>query len=103
MAADLSAADHLNPKSTPVISGVVTDPHVDSAVPTARFLAARFTLTHDGKAAFEKTLDVECRGGSNVIGAVAIPDAINHCTALVQKLAATLFSDPGVGAAASVR
>jgi hypothetical protein len=59
VAADLSAAGHLNPKSTPVILGVVTDPNDDSAVPTAHpRLAAKFTLTHGGKAAFQKTLEV---------------------------------------------
>lgn len=101
LAAQLKAAGKLDPGSSLSVSGVVTDTHVDSAVPNARAaLAARFTLTRSGKVVFEKTLAVESRWDSELIGAVAIPDAFNHYVGLFPQLATKLFTDPEFIAAA---
>jgi hypothetical protein len=97
LAADLKSAGKLDPNSTLVVSGLVTDTHVDSGMPAGAAraaLAAKFTLMKDGKTAFEKTLSVESVWDSNFVGAVAIPDAINHYMGLFQTLATKLFTDP---------
>ena len=101
LAAQLKSGGKLDPNATLVVSGVVTDTHVDSAIPTATaLLAAKFTLVRDGKTVFEKTLSVNATWNSEFIGAVAIPDAINHYTGLYPQLAQALFSDPDFRAAA---
>lgn len=101
IAAELKSAGKLDPNATLVVSGVVTDTHVDSAMPTAHAkLAARFMLVRNGKPVFEKTLAVEETWEGAFIGAVAIPDAFNHYTGLFPKLAAKLYADPEFQAAA---
>ncbi len=101
VAAELKAAGKLDDASTLIVSGVVTETHVDSGMPTAHAaLGAKFTLVRDGKAVFEKTLRVESSWDSNFIGAVAIPDAFNHYSGLFPQLAAALFADPDFKAAA---
>ena len=102
LAAQLKSAGKLDPNSALVVSGVVTDTHVDSAMPTgSAALAAKFTLIRDGKTVFEKTLRVSDSWNSDFVGAVAIPDAINHYTGLYSNLAGALFSDPDFRAAAN--
>jgi len=103
IAAELKGAGRFDPGSTLIVSGVVTNTHVDSGMPagTAQAaLGAHFTLMRAGKVVFDKTLSVDSTWDSNFIGAVAIPDAINHYTDLFQKLAGKLFSDPDFVAAA---
>jgi hypothetical protein len=102
--AELKGAGRLDPNATLVVSGVVTDTHVDSAMPTAHAaLAAHFTLIRGGRVVFDKTLSVDSSWDSNFIGAVAIPDALNHYTGLYPALAAKLFADPDFVAAAHAR
>jgi hypothetical protein len=101
LATDLKAAGKLDEASTLVISGLVTETHVDSNMPTAHAaLAGRFTLVRDGKTVFDKTLRVDTAWDSNFVGAVAIPDAFNHYNGLFAQLAAALFADPDFRAAA---
>jgi hypothetical protein len=101
LAAQLKGAGKLDPNSTLVISGLVTDTHVDSAMPSAHAaLAAKFTLSRDGKVVFEKTLQVQSTWDSAFLGAVAIPDAFNHYAELFSKLVGVLLSDPEFRAAA---
>jgi len=101
IAVELTNAGKLDPGSTLVVSGVVTDTHVDSGLSgTAHAaLGARFTLTRAGKVVFDKPLSVEANWESEFVGAVAIPDAVNHYTDLFQKLTGKLFADPDFGAA----
>ncbi|QUD86425.1 hypothetical protein [Phenylobacterium montanum] len=99
--AELKGAGRLDPNATLVVSGVVTDTHVDSAMPTAHAaLAAKFTLVRDGRPVFEKTLRVEDHWDSDFMGAVAIPDAFNHYTGLFPKLIGALLADADFRAAA---
>jgi len=101
LAAQLKGAGKLDPNSTLVISALVTDTHVDSAMPTAHAaLAAKFTLTRNGKVVFEKTLNVQSSWDSAFVGAVAIPDAFNHYAELFSKLVGVLLADPDFRAAA---
>lgn len=101
IAAQLLGAGQLQAASGAVLSGVVTETHADSSLPTARAaLGAQFTLLKDGKAVFQKTLRAETTWSSNFIGAVAIPDAFDHYESLFPKLANTLFTDPDFVAAA---
>ena len=101
LAAELKGAGRLDPNAHLVIAGVITDTHVDSAMPTATArLAAQFTLTRSGQTLFEKTLSVESDWNSDFAGAVAIPDAFNHYSGLFAQLAAKLFADPEFKAAA---
>src|SRR5581483_7776331 len=99
--AELKAAGRFDPNATLMVTGVITDTHVDSAMPTAHaMLAAHFTLLRQGLPVFEKTLVVESSWNSNFVGAVAIPDAFNHYAGLFPLLAGKLFSDPEFRAAA---
>jgi hypothetical protein len=98
---ELKVAGRSDPNSTLVVSGLVTDTHVDSAMPTAHAaLAAKFTLARDGKTVFEKSLSVQSTWDSEFIGAVAIPDAFNHYMALFSQLVGVLLADPDFRAAA---
>ena len=95
LAVQLKGAGKLDPNSTLIVSGVVTDTHADSAMPTARAaLAAKFKLVRNGKPVFEKTLAVQSTWTSDFVGAVAIPDAFNHYVGLFSQLATKLFTDP---------
>lgn len=95
LSAQLAAAGKLDPKSALVVTGLVTSTHVDSALPTAHAsLGAKFTLTRAGKVVYSRTLSVDASWDSNFIGAVAIPDALNHYTGLFAALATKLCSDP---------
>lgn len=99
--ADLNGAGRLDAKSGLVLSGVITDSHVDSTMPVAHAsLTARFTLTRDGKVVFDKTLSADSSWDSGFLGAVAIPDAFNHYTELFSTLSSKLFADPDFRAAA---
>ena len=103
IAVELKGAGKFDPGSTLIVSGVVTNTHLDSGMPVGAAhaaLSAKFTLMRGGKVVFDKVLSVDSTWDSNFIGAVAIPDAINHYTDLFQKLAGKLFADPDFNAAA---
>ncbi len=101
LAAELNGAGKLDPRSTLSVSGVVTDTHVDSTMPTATArLGAHFVLKREAVVVFEKDLDVQSSWSSSFIGAVAIPDAFNQYNGLFQKLVARLLADPDFKAAA---
>jgi hypothetical protein len=101
LAAELKGAGRLDPNSSLVLSGVITEAHADAAMPTASArLAAHFALTRSGQTVFDKTLSVEAQWDSDFVGAVAIPDAFNHYSGLFPQLAAKLFADPQFRAAA---
>jgi len=80
---------------------VITDTHLDSGMGTAHAaLQARITLVREGRTVFDKTVRVESSFDGNVIGAVAIPDALDHYQGLFTQLAGKLFADPEFQAAA---
>ena len=101
IAAELAGASRLDKGSPLEISGVVTDAHVDSAMPVARArLAARITLKRAGRPVFEKSYTASAEWKSSLLGVAAIPDSFNHYLGLFPELARQLFADPQFQAAA---
>ncbi len=99
--AELEGGGRFDANSTTVLSGVITDSHVDSSLPLGHAsLAVRFTLVRDGKVVFEKTVSADATWESNFIGAVAIPFAFNNYTGLFNQVTTKLFADPDFRAAA---
>ncbi|MDQ0466009.1 hypothetical protein QO010_003802 [Caulobacter ginsengisoli] len=99
--AELDGGGRFDANSATMLSGVITDSHVDSGMPVGHAsLAVRFTLTRDGKVVFEKTLSVDTAWESAFMGVVAIPDAFNHYTGLFNEITTKLFADPDFRAAA---
>ncbi|MEI9989776.1 MAG: hypothetical protein WDM86_07025 [Rhizomicrobium sp.] len=98
---ELRAAGRFDPNATLVLSGVLTDRSLDSAIGTGTAsLAATITLSKDGKTVFEKPYRVDAKWDSSFLGAIAIPDAINNFTGLFDKLATKVLTDPELAAAA---
>ncbi|HEY2356198.1 MAG TPA: hypothetical protein VGH86_02015 [Phenylobacterium sp.] len=99
--AELKGAGKLDPNAALTVSGVLTQTHVDSAMPDGSAkLEAHFTLKKNGAVAFDKTLAVDSTWKSGFIGAVAIPDAFNHYNGLFPQLVSKLLADPDFKAAA---
>ena len=100
LTAELKGAGRFDPGADRIVTGVVTHTHLDSSVPKARAaLAAKFTLVRTGRVVFEKTLAADAVWNSEVIGAVAIPDAFNHYMGLFPRLVGELMADPDFRAA----
>ncbi len=92
---DLKAAGLYDDASNAVISGQLTDSSVDAAIGTGTGrLGAHFTVTRDGKTAYDKTIVVDAKWDSSFVGAIALPAAIQQYTALYKSLAGKLFADP---------
>lgn len=101
LAAELAGAGKLDKTSPLEISGVVTQSHVDSAMPRGHAnLSARFTLRRVGALVFDKEFSAQAEWSSSFLGAVAIPDAFNHYLGLFPQLVGQLLADPGFRAAA---
>lgn len=95
LAAELAAAGLVDPASTTVIAGTLTDSVLD--VPVGRgtgTLAARFVVTRDGAQRYDKELRVSADWDAPFVGAVAIPAAMNEFSALFRKIVGKLFDDP---------
>jgi hypothetical protein len=93
--AELRAAGLYDPNAAVVIGGQLTDSKVDAAIGTGTAsLAARFTVTRAGVNVYDKEIAVTDQWESSFVGAVAIPAAMNHYTALYKALAKKLFNDP---------
>ena len=92
---ELKAAGLYDDGSNIVISGQLTDSQVDAAIGTSSGrLAAHFTVTRDGKQAYDKDVAVDAKWDGSFVGAIAIPAAVNQYTALYKALAGKLFADP---------
>lgn len=91
---DLEAADKLDPQSALVVQGVLTKNELSTGIGTGTgALGARFTLTRNGAAVYDKDLVAQQQWDGNFIGAVAIPDAINHYQSLYKELVEKLLKD----------
>jgi len=94
IAAELTAAGLLDPKSKAVIEGQLTDSMVDAAIGTGKGrLAAKIQVQRDGKTVFDKEIVAEASWESSFMGAVALPLAINQYGALYKTLVGKLFDD----------
>lgn len=104
--AELQTAGRFDPHSDLRLTGVLTRNALSTALPTgSATVGARFTLSRDGRACFEKTFVARSQWPSSFIGAIAIPAAIDNYPGAYQKLLGELFTDPqfqgalGAGAA----
>jgi len=101
---NLQAAGKFDANAPLSLQGVLTD-NDDSAgidIGTAK-LGAKFTLVKDGATLFEKQLNVDDKWDGAFIGAVAIPDAANHYSALYDSLTLKLLTDSDFLAAAKAK
>jgi hypothetical protein len=91
---DLEAAGKLDPQSGAVVQGVLTKNELSTGIGTGTAtLGARFTLTRNGAAVYDKDLVAQQLWDGNFIGAIAIPDAINHYQSLYKNLVEKLLAD----------
>lgn len=98
--AELKASGLYDDASSAVIDAQLTESSVDTGISQGNArLAARFSVTRDGKRVFEKELVVESVWESSFIGAVAIPAAKRGYEGLYPALANKLFADPDFRAA----
>lgn len=95
IAAELSAAGLLDPKSGIVIEGQLTDSMVDAGMSTGKGrLAAKIQVKRGGQTLFDKEVVAEATWESSFVGAIALPAAINQYGALYKTLTGKLFDDP---------
>lgn len=100
LSAELKAAGLLDPASTTVIRGELTDSMLDAAIGEGKgALGARFMVVKAGKVVFDKELRTEAKWESSFVGAVAIPRAVNEYTTLHRQLVTKLLDDPQFRAA----
>ena len=91
---DLEAAGKLDANSDMVVQGTLTINELSTGIGTGTgALGAHFILTRRGTLVFDKDLVARQQWDGNFVGAVAIPDAINHYQSLYQELAEKLLSD----------
>ena len=94
IAAELTAAGLLDPKSNAVIQGQLTDSMIDAAIGTGKGrLAAKIQVQRNGKTVYDKEVVAEATWESSFIGAVAIPLAMHQYGALYKTLVGKLFDD----------
>jgi hypothetical protein len=95
LAAELRGSGRFDPEATLEVSGQLAESHVDSLAPVAHAkLGADFILTRDGEVVFKKRLVVASAWSTDIHPVAAVPEAVNHYTALYAKLIGALFADP---------
>jgi hypothetical protein len=98
--AQLKGAGKFDAAAGAVIGGVLDQSHLDSAMTSATaYLGATFTVRRGGQEVYRKALRVDDRWSGAILGVTAIPDAMNHYTALYPKLVQALLDDPAFRAA----
>lgn len=101
---ELTAGGKLDPNSPIVIGGALTESKIDAGIGQAHaVLGANFSVTRDGKIVFSKAFEVHDDWQGDFLGAVAIPAAMDHYTALYSKLVGALLTDTEFRAAAGPR
>lgn len=92
---ELKAAGLYDPNATTSIDGYLTNSQLDAAISKGTGLvSARFVVKKNGTPVFDKELTADDSWDSSFIGAIAIPEAVNHYSALYKKLVRSLFDDP---------
>jgi hypothetical protein len=101
---DLKTAGKYDPKAAVAVEGELTENSLSTGVAQGHAtLAARFKVVRGDNVLYSKELRQEDRWDSSFIGAVAIPDAINHYTAQYGQLLNQLYKDEEFRTAASGR
>ena len=96
---ELTAAGKLNPQAAVSVSGQLTRSEIKTNPAGEGLLAAKLKALRGGQVVYEKELTVSDAWEFQFIAAIAVPEAMNHYTALYPKLVAALFNDPGFRAA----
>jgi hypothetical protein len=99
--AELTSAGRLDPAAPRALNAVLTMNRLDASgvsVGEAE-VAARFSLTEQGRLLYQKEHAVKHTWESSFLGAVAAQNAIVNYGATVQKLVGRLFADPEFAAA----
>ena len=92
---ELTAGGKLDANSPIVITGRLTRSDVDAGISKGTAaLGATFVVTRGGMQVFEKAFEVKDEWPGDFLGAVAIPAAMDHYTALYAKLVGALLADP---------
>ncbi len=97
---ELASAGLLDPASSTVVSGTLTQSEGNAAVGTANAkLAARFVVTRGATVAFDRELSAEASWESSFMGGVAIPLAAQKYEGLYRTLVGNLVNDADFRAA----
>lgn len=94
LSVELRSAGLLEPKSGTVIGGQLTKSTVEAgASQGTATLGARFKVSKGGNTLYDKELVENDSWESSFVGAIAIPAAVNHYTALYRRLVERLLKD----------
>jgi hypothetical protein len=92
---ELTLAGKYSDTSTTEVSGTLQKNDLDTAMKEGKgTIEARFVVTKQGQVAYDQVKSAQTTWPSSFVGAIAIPAATQAYPTLVQKLMATLFSDP---------
>jgi hypothetical protein len=93
---ELELAKLMDPKSGTEISGTLLKNNIDAGGFSTNQgqIEARFVVKRNADVKFDKVKRVEHQWESSFVGAIAIPNARNNYPVMVQKLIASLVSDP---------
>jgi hypothetical protein len=98
---DLQAADKYDANSPTVILGELLDNqlHAAGASQADALLSVRFRVKRSSDVLYEKVIDQRASWKSSFVGAIAIPDAINHFGDQFRLILLQLYKDPQFQAA----
>lgn len=97
---ELQSAGLLDPNSSTVISGTLTDTELNANIGTGTAkLAARFVVTRGGAVKYDQELAVNSQWESSFMAAVAVPLAANNYEGLYRALVSKLLDDAAFRAA----
>lgn len=98
---EFKAAAKLDPDSPVVVSGELSRNELHGAGTSVAkaALGARINVTRSGVVAYDRPIVVETEWPSAFMGAIAVPDAINHYAELYRLFVSRLLADPDFAAA----
>jgi len=102
---DLRAADKYDADSPTVILGDLVDNqlHAAGASEANALLSVRFRVKRSSDVLYDKVIDQRASWKSSFVGAIAIPDAINHFGEQFRLILLQLYQDPQFQAAMAPR
>lgn len=92
---ELKSTGKYDPASTLTVSGQLLRNELNAAgfSKADASLGAKFSVAREGTVLFDKNIVAQDTWESSFVGAIAIPDAINHYTDIYSKLLQELFAD----------
>jgi len=93
---ELKAAGKFDASSPQVLTGVLMKNYLTAAGAQINQsdLQVRFRLAQGGSTLYDKLIQAQNQWESSLMGAIAIPRALDNYVATIQKLISNLFSDP---------